>query len=342
MTLLADLGATIPVLAAPMAGGPTTPDLVRAAAEAGSLGLLAAGYQTPEAFAEQIAAVRAATSTFGVNLFAPNPVPVDPEAYAVYRDSVRADAERFGADVPEEPREDDDSWQAKLDLLVADPVPLVSFTFGIPSAAEVARLRRAGTVTAQTVTSAEEARAAGEAGVDVLVVQGPAAGGHSGTLTPERIPVDRPLPGLVAEIAAATPATPLIAAGGLMTSTGVARVLEAGALAVAVGTALLLSPEAGTSAAHRAALLGGDRGSTIMTRAFSGRPARAIPNRFLADHHGAAPAGYPAIHHLTSPMRKAAGAAGDPEHVNLWAGTGYRTVQQRPAAAILGDLAAGL
>lgn len=341
MTALAGLGATIPVLAAPMAGGPTTPALVVAAASAGSLGLLAAGYRTPEALAEQIATVREATDTFGVNLFVPRPVPVDRVAYATYRESIRAEAAQVGADVPAEPVEDDDAWRAKLDLLVADPVPLVSFTFGIPDATDVQRLRRSGTVTAQTVTSVEEARAAEGAGVDLLVVQAPAAGGHSGTLTPERIPVDRPLPDLVAEVAAAARA-PLVAAGGIMTSAAVATALAAGAEAVAVGTALLLAPEAGTSPAHRAALLGPDRGPTLMTRAFSGRPARAIPNRFLAAHHGAAPSGYPAIHHLTSPMRRAAGAAGDPELVNLWGGAGYRLTRERPAAETLADLVAGL
>lgn len=341
MTFLTDLGVAIPVLAAPMAGGPTTPELVVAAAEAGSLGFLAAGYRTAEALADQIVSVRRSTSTFGVNLFAPNPVPVDRAAYATYRDSMRADAERFGAGVPEEPVEDDDSWAAKLDLLVADPVPVVSFTFGIPASEEVERLRKAGTITAQTVTSADEARAATQAGVDVLVVQGSSAGGHSGTLTPEHLPVDRPLAGLVAMLAATT-TKPVIAAGGIMTAASAASALRAGAQAVAIGTALLLAPEAGTSPAHRAALLGPDRGATVMTRAFSGRPARAIPNRFLAEHHGAAPSGYPAIHHLTSPMRRAAGAAGDPEYVNLWAGSGYRRAEERPAARTLAAVAAGL
>ena len=338
---LTDLGATLPLIAAPMAGGPTTPALVMAAAEAGAVGLLAAGYKTPAALAEQIATVRAATDRFGVNLFAPNPVPVDRAAYEAYRERIRGDAERCGADVPSEPREDDDAWAEKLDLLVHDPVPLVSFTFGIPDRADVARLRRAGTRTAQTVTSTAEAAAAEDAGVDLLVVQAAAAGGHSGTLTPERFPTVRPLPDLVSAVAGVSD-RPILAAGGVMTSSDVAAAIAAGATAVAVGTALLLAPEAGTSPAHRAALLGPDRGPTVLTRAFSGRPARAIPNRFLADHDAYAPSGYPAIHHLTSPLRRAAGAAGDPEHVNLWAGTGYRLTRERPAADLLRDLASGL
>lgn len=336
------LPTDLPVVAAPMAGGPTTPALVVAAAEAGCLGFLAAGYKTPEALAEEITAVRRHTERLGVNVFAPHPVPVDPAAYAAYRQRIAPDAERFGADVPASPREDDDAWQAKLDLLVAEPVPVVSFTFGIPAATEIGRLRAAGTVVAQTVTSADEARAAIDAGADLLVVQGSAAGGHSGTLTPATLPVDRPLPDLVAEVAAATARRPILAAGGIMTTADAAAALAAGAAAVAVGTALLRSPEAGTSSAHRAALAGPDRGPTLLTRAFSGRPARAVPNRFLAAHHDEAPLGYPAIHHLTSPLRKAAGAVGDPEYVNLWAGTGYRLTQERPAGEILAGIATGL
>lgn len=341
MQPLTDLGAGLPVVAAPMAGGPTTPDLVLAAAGAGAIGFLAAGYLTAAALAEQVATVRAGTELFGVNLFAPNPVPVERAAYEAYRERIRGDAEALGADLPGEPREDDDHWQEKLDLLVRDPVPLVSFTFGVPSAADVARLRRVGSATAQTVTSADEARAAEEAGMDLLVVQAAAAGGHSGTLTPGRLPADRPLPDLVGDVAAAT-AMPVVAAGGIMTADDAAAALAAGAAAVAVGTALLLAPEAGTSPAHRAALLGPDRGPTVLTRAFSGRPARAIPNRFLAAHDVHAPSGYPALHHLTSPMRRAAAAAGDPEHVNLWAGTGYRLTRERPAAATLREIASGL
>jgi nitronate monooxygenase len=335
---LHDLGVTVPVLAAPMAGGPTTPALVLAAAEAGGLGLLAAGYQTVAALHDQLAAVRSGTEVVGVNLFAPPVLPVDPAAYARYREALRPDAERYGAALPDRPVEDDDAWAEKVALLVEEPVPLVSFTFGIPDADVVTRLRRAGSTLAQTVTSAAEARQAAAAGVDLLVVQGAAAGGHSATLTPERLPVDRPLADLVGEVAAAT-GLPLLAAGGISAPAAVTAALRAGAGAVLVGTALLLAPEAGTSPAHRAALLGPDRGPTVLTRAFSGRPARAIPNGFLAAHDAEAPAGYPAVHHLTSPLRRAAAAAADPEHVNLWAGTGYRAVQERPAGETLRALA---
>ncbi|MBA3906842.1 MAG: nitronate monooxygenase [Pseudonocardiales bacterium] len=128
-SVLSDLGLTIPIVAAPMAGGPTTPELVVAASAAGGVGFLAGGYKSPDAVADQIAAVRRETATFGVNLFAPNPMPVDPADYTRYRDAVRVDAARFGAAIPDEQIDDDDGWCDKIDLLIADPPPLVSFTF---------------------------------------------------------------------------------------------------------------------------------------------------------------------------------------------------------------------
>jgi NAD(P)H-dependent flavin oxidoreductase YrpB (nitropropane dioxygenase family) len=338
---LAELGVSVPVLAAPMAGGASTPDLVLAAARSGGLGFLAAGYQSPHALGEQIEAVRRQTPTFGVNLFAPPPVPVDRAAYARYRDLLLPEADRLGVVLPEVPVEDDDHWRDKVDLLVDAQVPLVSFTFGIPDAAVVTALHAAGSVLAQTVTSAEEAVRAAAAGLDVLVVQGSGAGGHSATLTPERVPAARPLPDLVAEVRGAV-GLPLVGTGGLASPDDVAGTLRAGADAAMVGTVLLLAPESGTSAVHRAALGDPSRGDTVVTRAFTGRPARALPNAFIETYDREAPAGYPALHHLTSPLRRASAAAGDPEGVHLWAGTGYREAADQPALTILGGLATRL
>jgi nitronate monooxygenase len=338
---LADLGVSVPVLAAPMAGGASTPDLVLAAARSGGLGFLAAGYQSPHAIGEQIETVRRQTPTFGVNVFAPPAVPVDRAAYARYRDLLLPEADRLGVVLPEVPVEDDDNWRDKVDLLVDAQVPLVSFTFGIPDRSVVSALHAAGSVLAQTVTSAEEAVRAATAGLDVVVLQGPGAGGHSATLTPERTPVAEPLPGLVAEVRSAV-SLPLVATGGLASADDVARTLRAGADAAMVGTALLLAPESGTSAVHRAALGDPTRGDTVVTRAFTGRPARALPNSFIATYDNEAPAGYPALHHLTSPLRRASAAAGDPERVHLWAGTGYREAADQPAETILRRLAEAL
>ena len=336
---LTGLGVTAPVLAAPMAGGPTTPALVAAAARSGAMGFLAAGYKTAEQLEKQVTEVRGATPVFGVNLFAPNPVAVDPAAYRRYAEALRPLAERYGVTLPPEPVEDDDQWEQKLDLLRHDPVPVVSFTFGIPSRQVIAALKSHGSVVAQTVTNAAEARAAADAGVDMLAVQGWAAGAHSATLTPSRFPEAVPTAALVAMIKDVT-SLPVIAAGGLATPAQVAEVINAGAQAVMVGTALLRTAESGASAAHQAAIADRSRNETVLTRSFSGRPARGIRNRFIDEYDAIAPSGYPALHHLTSPIRKAAAAAGHPEAVHLWAGTGYKQAAAGQAADVLRALAA--
>lgn len=336
---LTALGVSTPILAAPMAGGPSTPALVTAAARANGLGFLAGGYKTAAALAEQIAKVRSDGVTFGVNLFAPNPVPVDREAFRRYARAIAPEARTYDIDVLSAGIvEDDDHWSDKVDLLLSDPVPVVGFTFGVPEAAVIAALRAAGTLIIQTVTSPAEARLAAEAGADMLAVQASAAGGHSGTLTPQHIPAAIPLADLLGQVRQAV-SLPLVAAGGLATPDAVSRALRAGAAAVMVGTVLLRADEAGTSRPYKAALADPARRQTLVTRAFTGRPARALRNGFTDRYTDLAPAGYPALHHLTSPMRKAAAAADDPERINLWAGTGYRHATAEPAAQILRRLA---
>ena len=132
---------------------------------------------------------------------------------------------------------------------------------------------------------------------------------------------------------------PVLAAGGTAGPDDVRAALDAGATAVMAGTALLLATEAGTSAVHRAALTDAASGEPLVTHAFTGRPARALPNAFLAEHDGHAPLGYPALHHLTSPIRRAAAGSGDAGHANLWAGTGYRATRPAAAADIIRTLA---
>jgi len=336
---LTGLGLSSPLIAAPMAGGPSTTALILAAARVGALGFVGGGYKSPADLVEQIGAVRAEGVPFGVNLFAPNPVPVDRDAFRAYAEVVRDEAHRYGLELAAaEPVEDDDAWGAKVAALLADPVPVVSFTFGIPDQSTIAALRAAGTVVVQTVTGAAEARAAADAGVDVLAVQAADAGGHSATLTPAQPAPPVPLGELLQSVRSTTD-LPMIAAGGLATPEAVAQALNAGAAAAMVGTALLLADESGASATHKAALADHSRGDTVLTRAFTGRPARALPNEFLARHDRQAPIGYPAVHHLTSPMRRAAAAAGDPERLHLWAGAGYRHSVSAPAGEILTQLA---
>jgi NAD(P)H-dependent flavin oxidoreductase YrpB (nitropropane dioxygenase family) len=337
-SLLGALGVELPVLAAPMAGGPGSPELVIAAGRSGSLGFLGAGYKRPEAMAAEIAAARAAGVPFGVNLFAPNPLPVDRAAFGRYAEELEREAEALGAQLDAAPREDDDWWQEKVAALVAEPPPVVSFTFGIPARKDLLALRAAGALLVQGVTSPAEADAAAESGADALVVQSAAAGGHWGTLTPSEPPAPLPLGELIAAIAVRTE-LPLIAAGGIAGPGDVAAALGAGADAVMAGTALMLADEAATASVHRAALADPERTETVQTRAFTGRPARGLRNGFIERHERNAPLGYPAVHHLTAPLRRAAAARGDAERLHLWAGTGFRAARAQPAGEILRELA---
>lgn len=333
--ILHSLGADLPLVAAPMAGGPGTPRLVVAAAHAGGLGFLAGGYKTTGELAEQVAAVRRHTARFGVNLFVPNAVPIHRADFTAYAEALGELAAQYGMDLSTaEPAEDDDDWDAKIALLVGDPVPAVSFTFGLPTADIVRRLQAAGSAVLQTVTNPGEAQQAASLKVDGLIVQGSRAGGHSGTLTPE-VPIrDTPLVQLVADVREQTE-LPLWAAGGISTPRAVREVLAAGAEAAVVGTVLLRSPESGASATYKSALADPARIGTVLTTAFSGRPARALRNGFVERFHPVAPLGYPALHHLTSPIRKAAAAAGDPENINIWAGSGFRDASDESVSVIL-------
>ncbi|MFC7430459.1 MULTISPECIES: nitronate monooxygenase [unclassified Agrococcus] len=338
MPLPEPLASARRVCVAPMAGGPTTPALVAAAESHGAFAQLAAGYLGADALRQRIAETRALGAVrFGVNLFVPNPHPIDEHDYEAYWRAIEPDARSLLPDAAMVPRtEDDDAWEAKLAVVVAERVPLVSLTFGLPSAHDLRTLAAAGIATMQTVTSIEEARAAAAAGVDALVVQGVGAGGHSGVWAQDAVPADVPLETLVRGVAAAVD-LPIVAAGGIADRGAVRAALDAGAEAVAVGTAVLLADEAGTSATHRAALVDDAYERTALTRAFTGRPARALATAFV-DAHADAPSGYPALHHLTRPMRSAAAAAGDPALLHVWAGTGWRMARAEPLAAVLDRL----
>ena len=326
----------VPVLGAPMAGGPSTPGLAAAVSGVGGLGFLAAGYKTPDRVAAEIETVRAASVPVGVNLFLVEPYQPDDAVLDEYRRSLEPEAAGFGVDLGE-PRWDDDHWQAKLDLVLDLRPDAVSFTFGCPGPDVLRALADRDVLTTATVTSVSEARAAVDRGAGSLTVQGHEAGGHRGTWDLRAEPDRTPMLDLVAEVVAAVEA-PVAAAGGLTDAAGVASVLAAGAVAAQVGTAYLLADEAGTNPVHRAALTDPAFTETVLTRAFTGRWARGLANRFTTEHRDA-PAGYPHLHHLTSPLRAAAVAGGDAQVASLWAGTGHAHVPAAPAAEITRSLA---
>ncbi|WP_201292184.1 nitronate monooxygenase [Actinomyces sp. zg296] len=334
------LASSLPLAAAPMAGGPSTVALAGAVAGAGAFPFLAGGYRSVEALAEQISQARQLGADFGVNLFVPSRAPVDDAALQAYARELAPEARAHGLELRVQPGDDDDGWQAKLDLLVSDPVPVVSFTFGLPEDDVVRRLRAAGTTVLVTVTTAREAVAAAEAGADGLVVQGPRAGGHSATFDPSRTIGGQATADVVQEVRGAT-TLPVIGTGGVGGGEDVRAILAAGAQMVAVGTLLLRADEAGTPETYRRALADPGFTRTIVTRAFSGRPARSLRNGF-ALRHPHAPSAYPAVNRLTLPLRAAAARAGDMQRISLWAGTGWRGAHRGSAADAVARLAAAL
>ncbi|MCE0764947.1 nitronate monooxygenase [Pseudonocardia kujensis] len=335
------LNSRLPIVAAPMAGGPSTVALARAVAYAGGFPFLAAGYKTPDALAAEIDEVRAFGVEFGVNLFVPSQDPVDEAAFVAYAEELKAETEEYGLGFDPSPVADDDRWGEKLALLTDNPVPVVSLTFGLPDPADIAALQKAGSRVLASVTTPDEARLAREAGVDGLVAQGSDAGGHSATFDPTRTfdPVDTAI--LIQQVLE-TVDLPVIAAGGVDGPDAVRRLLDAGAQAVAVGTLLLRTDEAGTSPTHKQALGDPAFTETVLTRAFTGRPARALRNGFIDRHHQTGLNAYPAVHHLTRALRQAAGKSGDADRLHLWAGTGWRNAATGPAADVIRHLAEGV
>jgi nitronate monooxygenase len=328
-----------PVIAAPMAGGPSTPRLVAAVGRAGGLGFLAAGHKRPEQVHEEIAQVRQLTDApFGVNvLLADETDRADPAELTAYAAMLQADATRLGTRLGEA-GDDDDRVTEKLDLLRRMRVPFVSFSFGLPSGSTVDGLRSAQTTVLVTVTTPGEAVAAEAIGADALIAQGIEAGGHRDGFTDHAGIGEYGLLTLLRLVTRAS-RLPTVGAGGIVDGPSIAAVLSAGAVAAQLGTAFLVCPEAGTDPVHRAAV--GTARETVLTRAFTGRRARTIVNGFTVRHDGAPPpAAYPHVHHLTAPLRVAAVAANDPESAGLWAGQAHSLVRTMAAEELVRRLGA--
>ena len=320
-----------------MAGGPSTPALAAAVAEAGGLGSLAAGYKTVDAVREDIEALRALTR---------RPFGREPVRAAARRSLIptRSSASRrrcrlrriATARRSASRATTTTSWSAKLVLVAELAVPVVSFTFGCPPRGDVRALQHAGVAVWITVTRPEEAAEAAETGADALIVQGTEAGGHRATFD-DAAPGDIGLLALL-QLVQRVVDLPLIATGGIATGRGVAAVLAAGARAAVLGTAFMLCPEAATAPAHRDAVAA--PGDTALTRAYTGRTARGIVNRWMREHDDGAPSAYPDVHYVTAKVRTAARAAGDADGFHLWAGQAHTLAEPVPAGELVAQLAA--
>ena len=322
----------VPILQAPMVGA-SFDALALAVNRAGGMGALAAGALAPDEIGPAVAALRAATDApFSVNLL------MAPEA-APDADEVDRALERLapwygelGLAPPAVPNRFSPSFAAQLAALIDAAPPVASFAFSVLTGDQVEALHRAGTLVVGTATTIAEARAWAAAGADGICAQGFEAGGHRGHFLED---LDGSLVGTLALVAGIRAAVdlPVIAAGGIMDGRGVAAMLALGASAAQMGSAFLLADEAVTSVPWRRAIVAAGDEPTRLTRAFTGRYARGIENRFMRQMQGAQGdvPDYPVQNRLTQPLRAAATQAGDPDMISLWAGQGIGLAQAGPA-----------
>jgi nitronate monooxygenase len=334
------LGIRLPIVGAPMGGGPSSPALVAAVSEAGGLGSLAGGYSSPDRLRADIAAVRAATSKpFAVNLFAPTPAQVTAEDIETVLGIL--EPYRLELGLPPRPTADgpwSEDFDAQVAVLVEERVPVTSFTFGLLPASAVAALHDAGSLLIGTATTVDEAVSVVSSGADLVCAQGSEAGAHRGTFLadPEQSLIGTLV--LVPQVCDAVD-VPVLAAGGIMDGRGVAAVLGLGAGAAVLGTAFLRCPEAGTSPPYRRALADATETSTALTPAITGRLARGIENRLMRDLRDVAVPPYPVMHTLTADLRRRAAERDRPELMSLWCGQGIRLGTELPAAELVRRLA---
>ena len=344
--LLSRLGVTHPIVQAPMAGGATTPELIAAVCEAGALGSLGAAVSAPQKILYTVAAIRQRTGRpFNVNLFVQGePRADEPETRArIQRAAELLAPIRRELGLPEIniPTRFAERFADQL-AAVREAAPAVaSFHFGIPPQGELRALRARGTLVLGSATTVAEARAWEEAGADIICAQGAEAGGHRGTFLGS---VEESLIGtmVLAPMVAAAVAVPVLAAGGIMDGRAIAAALCLGAAGVQMGTAFLPCPESGIHAEYKRALRDPSATRTVVTRAFSGRPARGIVNRYIElmhPHQDEVPA-YPIMNAMTTELRAASGKAGRMDFVSLWAGQGAPMSRALPAAELVRCLVA--
>jgi nitronate monooxygenase len=331
-----------PIIQAPLAGGGDTPALIAAVGEAGALGFIGAAYLAPREIVEAVRAVRALTARpFGISLFAPSP-PSAPGADATAALARLAPYfAELGLPPPAAPAPPADAFADQLAAALDSGAAVFSFTFGVLPATAIAAIKGRGMTVLGTATTVDEAIALERAGVDAVVAQGSEAGGHRGTFAGDFDAGSVGTVALVPQIADAVK-VPVIASGGIMDGRGIAAALALGASAVQMGTAFLTCDEAGIPEAYKAAILAAREHDTRLTRAFSGRPARGIVNRFMTEIEGSREAilPFPLQNALTRPLRTAAAKQGRAEFLSLWAGQGVRLARRQSAASLVQRLAA--
>jgi nitronate monooxygenase len=339
------LSVPYPIIQAPM-GGADTPELTAAVCNAGGLGSLAAAYLTADQISTAITRVRDLTDKpFNVNLFAGGyehgaaaSVDSGPKLAegAPMRALLSEIHQALELPAPTLPATPADPFNDQLEAILDARPAIFSFTFGIPSPDALARIKSRGIATFGAATTADEAALLEQAGVTAIVAQGAEAGAHRGTFAGSFEAAMIPTLQLVAAIRDRV-AMPVIASGGLMDGPDIAESFARGASAAQLGTAFLACPECGISESYKQAILSARTDTTVITRAFSGRPARGLANTFserLAGRENII-LPFPVQNILTRPMRNAAAKRGEPGYQSLWAGQGVTRTRMLPAAELV-------
>lgn len=332
------IGLNSPLIQAPMAGGATTPALVAAVSNAGGLGSFAAGYLTAEQITTGIQQIRALTDRpFAVNLFMPEYPFVLTEKIEQIQSFMKPFRQELGITTPQTEAPPD--FPSQIEAVLAAQVAVFSFTFGLLSNELIQRFKAQNTILIGTATNLREALALQAVGVDYIVAQGSEAGGHRGTFSGD---LDSGLTGIIALIPQLIEVLdiPVLAAGGIMNGRGIVAALALGAVGVQMGTAFLSCEESGISLSYRQALLMQEGDDTELTRAFSGKWARGIRNRFMLEMRTAEDLipDYPIQNSLTRDIRQAATQQNRSEFMSLWAGQAVALSQACSVAELMARL----
>ncbi|PLR94176.1 NAD(P)H-dependent flavin oxidoreductase [Bacillus sp. T33-2] len=339
--LASKLKIKYPIIQAPMAGGITTTKLVVTVSDAGGLGMIGAGYLAPEQLRNQIREIKNQTSKpFGVNLFIPTEMEPNENEIKKANNLLKSIREKLG--VPDEKFSIENihnHFNEQLEIALEVKVAVCSFTFGLPETNTVEKLKEEGIFTIGTATTVKEAIMVEDTGMDAIVLQGSEAGGHRGTFIGG---TQSGLIGLMSLIpqAADQVRIPVIASGGIMDGRGLLAALCLGAQAVQLGTALLTCEESGAHPMHKEAIINSSEDDTVITRAFSGKPARGINNEFItnmAPFESDFPA-FPVQNTLTTGLRKAAALQNNPEYMSLWAGQSLRLAKAQSVKELINNI----
>ncbi len=321
-SLTKKIGIQLPIIQAPMAGGATTPELISAVSNSGGLGSLAAGYMTPSEIRQAITKIRQLTKhPFAVNLFIPETHNASPNQIQKAREDIHKACIELNLEIKPVPAPYTPSFEEQITVILEEKVPVFSYTFGSLHSSWITAFKKHHTILMGTATTLAEAHVLEESGVDIIIAQGSEAGGHRGTFLGKAedalIGLFSLIPQLVDQIK-----IPIVSAGGIMDGRGIVASMNLGASGVQMGTAFLSCMEAGISSIYKQALLAQRQDNTVLTRAFSGKLARGIRNKFI-NHLKAQEQNilaYPIQNALTTSMRKAAKEQNNIDFISMWAG----------------------